>query len=381
MTQKRDYYEVLGVSRSASESEIKAAYRKKALKYHPDRNPDNKEAENKFKEAAQAYEVLSDTQKRKTYDQFGHSGVDSSMGGGGAGGFGQGMNMDDIFSNFGDIFGDIFGVGSQRQRRNSGPEPKRGHDLSKDVSISLKESYTGTKQEIRYYHFFACETCDGKGTKAGTSPKQCNKCKGTGQINQRQGFFMYSKTCGACGGQGYTIPSPCDSCSGQSRTQKFDKFSISIPKGIFDGAELRVAGKGDAGVYGGSSGDLFLRIRVMPDKKFKRVGDDLECSVMLTYPQLVFGAHVEIENIDGTKETIKIPKGCPVGEPIIIAGKGFEKRRGSSRGNLVIIPQCHIPKKLAADAKKTLNSYAKQIGSEVKDSNGSIGGFFKKFLG
>lgn len=376
---KRDYYDILGVSKSANQAEIKAAYRKLALKYHPDRNPDNKEAEDKFKEAAEAYEVLSNEDKRKRYDQFGHAGIEN--GPGGSGDFGQGMSMDDIFSSFGDIFGDIFGGRRQRHSRSNGPEPKRGHDLYKEISISLKESYTGTKQEIRYYHFFSCQTCKGKGAQAGTSTQLCNQCDGTGQISTRQGFFMYSQTCGACGGKGYIIPSPCGNCSGQSRTQQFDKFSITIPKGIFDGAELRVAGKGDAGVYGGLAGDLFLQIRVMPDKTFKRVGDDLECTVMLTYPQLVFGAHVEIENIDSAKETIKIPKGCPVGEPIIISGKGFEKRRGTSRGNLIVITQCHIPTKLSLDAKKSLNEYAKIIGSEVKNSSGSIAGFFKKFLG
>jgi len=377
MTQKRDYYDVLGVSKSAKQKEIKSAYRKLAMKYHPDRNPGDKKAEDKFKEAAQAYEVLSDTDKRKKYDQFGHAGVDGSMGGGG---FGQGMSMDDIFSSFGDIFGDIFGGGDRRRGQN-GLAPKRGHDLSKELSISLKESFTGTKQDIRYYHFFSCETCNNTGAQKGTSAQQCTTCQGAGQINRRQGFFMYSQTCSACAGQGFIIPSPCKACSGQSRTQKFDKFSITIPKGIFDGAELRVSGKGDAGVYGGPAGDLFLRIRVMPDKKFKRVGDDLECTVMLTYPQLVFGAHVEIENIDETKETIKIPKGCPVGEPIIIAGKGFALRQANGRGNLVVIPQCHIPKKLDAETKKLLDQYAQKIGNKVDSSTGGISGFFKKFLG
>lgn len=373
---KRDFYEILGVSRSATNDEIKAAYRKLALQYHPDRNPGNKEAEEKFKEAAEAYEVLSDAQKRKTYDQFGHAGM-----GGAAGGYGaHNMNMDDIFENFGDIFGDIFG-GQKRARKKNGPEPRRGHDLHKDINVTLKESYTGTKQEIAYYHFEVCDTCKGKGTKPGTKPVACATCKGTGQVHFSQGFFMYSQACSTCGGQGFTIPSPCSSCNGQSRKQIYDKFNVTIPAGIFDGAELRIAGKGDAGVYGGPSGDLFLKVNVLSDAHFKRVDDDLTCTVLLTYPQLVFGSQVEIQNIDGTKETIKITKGCPVGERIIVAGKGFPKLRGSGRGNLVVITNCDIPKKLSEKAKESLNEYSKEIGTSTQNGSGGISGFFKKFLG
>jgi len=373
---KKDYYEVLGVSKSADAKEIKAAYSILALKYHPDRNPDNKEAEEKFKEASEAYEVLSNAQKRQQYDQFGHAGM-----GGGTGGFGQGgMNMDDIFSQFGDIFGDFFG-GGRRRTRPTGPEPKRGHDLFKEVTISLKDAYLGTKQEISYYHFVNCATCNGKGLKPGTSIKICATCKGAGQIQYQQGFFMYSQPCSTCGGQGFTIPSPCTGCNGQSRIQKFEKFSINIPQGIFNGAELRIVGKGDAGVYGGSTGDLFVKVDIKKDKKFKRVDDDLECSIMLTYPQLVLGSQVEIESIDGKKHTIKIPKGCPVGEKILIPGKGFKKLRGNAFGNLVVITQCHIPKKLSPEAKKALTEYSDIVGTDVNHNEGFIAGLFKKFLG
>lgn len=371
----KDYYEILGVSKQASQQEIKAAYRKLALKYHPDRNPDNKEAEEKFKEAAQAYEVLSDSQKRNQYDQFGPAGFE------GAAGAGAGMNMDDIFSAFGDIFGDIFGGGFKRSRKKGGPEAKRGHDLHKDIQINLKEAFTGSKKEIKYYRFFTCETCKGKGTKEGTAAKECAKCHGTGQITTRQGFFMYSQTCSACRGEGYIIPSPCPACSGQSRIQKLDKFTVNIPKGIFDSAELRIAGKGDAGVYGGSAGDLFLQVTIMPDKKFKRIEDDIVVNVMLTYPQLTFGSQVEIENIDGSKVNIKIPKGCPVGKEIIVASKGFARLRSKGYGNLVVVTQCHIPKKLSKEAKEKLKEYAQLIGSNIEDNSGSIAGFFKKFIG
>lgn len=375
---KKDFYQILGVSKTASAEEIKGAYRKLALKYHPDRNPDNKEAEEKFKEAAEAYEILSDPQKRKKFDQFGHAGFEGM----GSGGSGQGMNMEDIFENFSDVFGDIFGMGGNKSaRRKNGPQPKRGHDLSKEVQITLKDAYLGTKKEISYYHFIPCDPCSGKGAKPGTKAQACSACHGTGQMNYKQGFFMYSQPCNTCGGEGYTIQSPCSTCSGQSRIQKYDKFSVSIPKGIFDGAELRITSKGDAGVYGGSAGDLFLHINVTPDKTFRRMGDDLLCNVILTYPQLVFGCHIEIERIDGVKETIKVPKGCPIGENIILPGKGFKRLRNNTHGNFVVITKCHIPKKLSAEAKKALTEYSKYIGTNVNDNEGSIVAFFKKFLG
>ncbi len=376
----KDYYSILGVSKTASQEEIKAAYRKLALKYHPDRNPDNKEAEEKFKEAAQAYEVLSDEQKRKQYDQFGHEGFERMGSGGGAP---HDMNMEDIFEHFGDIFGTMFGGGAPggRRRKKTGPEPKRGHDLFKEINITLKESYLGTKKEISYYHFFTCETCHGKGAKSGTSIEQCPTCKGAGQVTVQQGFFAFAQTCGTCDGEGFIIKSPCPTCSGHSRIQKIDKFTFTIPKGIQDGTELRIPDKGDAGVYGGPSGSLYVKINVAPDKHFSRVNDDLQCNVMLTYPQLVLGSQLEIESIDGTKELIKIPKGCPVDEKIIIPGKGFENLRTKSRGNLVVITKCHIPKKLSVQTKEALTKYSELLGTSIDEKDGFLSGLFKKFLG
>lgn len=371
---KRDYYDILGVAKGASEQEIKAAYRKLALKYHPDRNPGDKQAEEKFKEAAQAYEVLSDTQKRAQYDQFGEAGPQM-------GGFSHDVNMEDIFEQFGDIFGGIFGQRTSRRAKRSGPEPRRGHDITKEVTITLKESYTGTKKEINYNHFFTCETCKGSGAQAGTKPQQCTTCHGTGQVQYQQGFFAYSQTCGTCGGEGFIIPSPCTTCKGRSRVQNYDKFSINIPAGIAEGMELRVPGKGDAGMYGGPAGDLLVRIFVAEDKRFKRIEDDLISTLMLTYPQLVFGSQVEIESIDGSKESIKIPKGCPIGERIIIKGKGFVDLRTKKRGNLVIITQCHIPKSLSSNAHDTLSKYSELIGTSTNGEDGFITSFFKKFLG
>ncbi len=374
--EKRDYYQVLEVSKTASSNEIKSAYRKLAMKYHPDRNPDNKEAEDKFKEAAEAYEVLSNPEKKRQYDQFGHAGAF------GSGGFGQGADSGDIFRNFEDIFGDIFGQQAQQRRRprKTGPIPKRGHDLAKELTLTLKEAFTGIKKDIKLYHFVPCTTCEGKGMPKGSKATECSECDGSGQVGYRHGIFMYSQTCSICHGDGYTITNPCTSCKGQSRIQQYDTVGIAIPKGIYDGAELRLQGKGDAGVFGGSAGDLYIRIRVQPHKQFKRVNDDLECTITLTYPQLVLGSQLEVENIDGTKETIKVKRGTPAGERIIVGGKGFHKVRGSGRGNLVVITKCHIPKKLPKEAETLLKDYSKIIGTETNDEEGSITSFFKKFL-
>lgn len=376
---KKDFYEILGVSKTATADEIKQAYRKLALKYHPDRNPNNKEAEEKFKEAAEAYEVLSDADKRKAYDQFGHAGVGAGAGGQGGYGF---ENMDDIFDQFGDIFSDIFGGGRQRKTaKKAGPTPKRGLDLEHHLKITLEEAFCGTKKDITYYHAVACKTCGGKGTQPGSQPETCSHCKGAGQINYREGFFVFTQTCNQCNGAGFIIKKPCPECKGQTRIQQYDTISVTIPKGIFDGADLRVAEKGDAGIFGGKAGDLIISIRITPHKTFKRVDDNIECTIALTYPQLVLGAQIEIENIDHTKETIKIPRGCPVGERIVVKGKGFHPIRGRSRGDLIVTTTCHIPQQLSSRAEEVLRTYSEEIGTSVDDSSGTIAGFFKKFLG
>lgn len=378
---KADFYNVLGVNKSASTDEIKTAYRKLAMKYHPDRNPGNKSAEEKFKEATEAYEVLGDSSKRAQYDQFGHAGMNNGMGGGHAGYSHAGnMNMDDIFENFGDIFGSMFGGGAAKGRRKKGPQPQAGLSLTKEIEITLQEAFLGTKKEIAYHHYFSCDSCNSTGTQSGTSVQHCTPCNGSGEMHFKQGFFMYAQACSSCNGQGFTIPTPCSSCKGQSRVQRYDKFTVNIPRGIFNNAELRVSEKADAGLYGGPAGDLFLQIRVKEDKVFKRDQDDLICHVMLTYPQLTLGCQVDVESIDGTKHSIKIPKGCPVGEKIVIAGEGFYKLRGKTRGNLVIITQCFIPTKISTDAKKKLQEYSDIVGTQAQNE-GFITSFFKKFLG
>lgn len=371
---KRDFYEVLGVSRTASKDEIKSAYRKLALKYHPDRNPDNKEAEEKFKEAAEAYEVLSDDAKRKQYDAYGHEAP-------GTGGFHGGMNMEDIFSHFGDIFGDIFG--GQRRGRGAGGKPaaKRGHDLYKELTLTLEEVFSGTIQKIKIYHFVNCQTCLGQGTAPGTQVVTCTTCHGSGQVVFQQGFFAIPQPCNKCGGQGYLIPSPCPACKGQSRVQQYETKSVKIPKGIHDKAKLTLAGMGDAGVYGGPAGDLILMVTIAPHKKFSREEDDLISKVVFTYPQLVFGCEVEIESIDGSQELLKVPRGTQVGAKLKIPSKGFPRQRGKGRGNLIIITECDIPTKLSSQAEKKLTEYSEIIGDKPEDKNRGLGSFFKRFLG
>ncbi len=372
---KRDYYDILGVGKTAAGDEIKKAYRKLALKFHPDRNPDNKKAEDKFKEAAEAYEVLSSSEKRQKYDQFGHAGMQ------GGSDYHQNQDMGDIFSQFGDIFGDLFGGGGQRRRPTaSGPAPKRGHDLSQQVTIALKDAYLGIKHEAKLYRYKSCEQCKGNGCAPGTKPHACGTCKGSGQVHYQQGFFAFAQPCSKCGGEGFSIPSPCQGCRGRGRTQDYDKFNVTIPAGIYDGAEVRVRGKGDAGVNGGPSGDLYLNVSVKPHEHFYRKGDDLFTTLNCTYPQLVLGCQVEIENLDGTKQSIRVPKGTPVGKEIMVAGKGFEKLRGYGKGNMVVVAGCDIPKKLDGGTLDSLKDFAKKLGDQRSSTSG-ITGFFKKFLG
>lgn len=371
---KKDYYDILGVSKSASAEEIKKAYRKQALKYHPDRNKGNKGAEDKFKEAAEAYEILSSKEKRQRYDQFGHAGMHSGSD------YHQYSNMNDIFSNFGDIFSEIFGGSgrTQQQSHRNSPTPKHGHDLAQELTVTLKESFEGCKKDINTYHFISCTSCGSTGCASGTKPSACSTCRGTGEIHYQQGFFAYSQTCSLCRGEGHTITSPCSSCRGQSRIQKHEKLSVTIPAGIYEEAELRLGGKGDAGIFGGSTGDLYIRIRIQKHAHFYRKEDDLVTDLTLTYPQLVLGCQIEIDNLDGNKQAIKVPRGCPVGKEITLAGKGFARLRGYGKGNLVIIPQCDIPKKLDAKTKDSLMDFSDKLGNQ---SSGGVTGFFKKFLG
>jgi len=374
---KTNYYKMLGVEKNATTDEIKSAYRKLAFKYHPDKNPGDKKSEDKFKEISEAYEVLSDDKKRAQYDQFGTVSQE------GQGFSGHQTNTEDIFQGFADIFGAMFG--EQQHKRGKVSYAQQGHSLSKDVEVSFKESFIGVKRDISYYHFVVCTACKGFGSKKGTPPNACSGCGGSGQVRFNQGFMVFMQTCPTCRGEGFDIPDPCSTCNGQSRVQHYEQFSVNIPAGVVDGMELRVAQKGDAGIFGGGYGDLVLRIRVGQDQTFKRQDDNLLCYVLLTYPQLVFGCQIEVESIDGTKHSVKIPQGCAVGKQIVITGKGFPKiKQKSGNGDFIITTKCHIPIKLSSEEKEALAHYSKLIGTDVTPHKGeeqSIVSFFKKFLG
>jgi molecular chaperone DnaJ len=377
---KKDFYSILGVSKDASTEDIKRAYRKAAMQHHPDRNPGNKDAEARFKEAAEAYETLSDNDKRVKYDQYGHDQYQNAQQNGGGGGH-HDVNFEDLFSHFGDIFGGGFGGGNQRQARRSGPTAQQGHSLAKDVTISFKESYVGVETTISYYHAVVCNGCKGQGAQKKSDIVTCKSCRGSGQKVYSQGFFQQVTHCSACQGEGFTIKTPCSECKGQSRKQEYENFPVKIPRGIAQGDKISFSNKGDAGIYGGPAGDLILNISVAKDKHFRREGDDLISSALLTYPQLVFGCQIEIKNIDDTTITVKIPKGTAVGERITIPGKGFSNPRTKHVGNLVIITQCHIPTKLSDATKKQLQEYSDSLGTNVSEQAGFISSFFKKFLG
>jgi molecular chaperone DnaJ len=321
---KRDYYEVLGLAKNASDEEIKKAYRKMAMKHHPDRNPDDKGAEEKFKEAKLAYEVLSDADKRAAYDQFGHAGVDQQGGmGGGGGGF------SDAFS---DIFGDIFGGGGNRRER-----VYRGADLRYNLEISLEEAARGTETKIRVPTLEECGVCHGSGAKPGTQPTTCPTCGGHGQVRIQQGFFSVQQSCPRCGGSGKIVSDPCTACHGEGRVKKHKTLSVKIPSGVDNGDRIRLGGEGEAGVNGGPAGDLYVVIHLKEHSVFKRDGDDLHCEMPISFATAALGGEVEIPTLDGHAK-IKVPSETQTGKVFRLRGKGIKGVRSSAPGDLM----CHM---------------------------------------
>jgi len=345
MAAKKDYYEVLGVNRDASEEEIKKSFKKLAMKHHPDRNPDNPKAEEHFKEAKEAYEILSDEQKRAAYDQYGHAGVDPSMGGGAGAGFG-GAGFSDAF---GDIFGDIFGGGRGGQRSNV----YRGADLRYNMEISLEEAARGTETKIRIPVMAQCETCHGSGARPGTSPITCTTCGGHGQVRMQQGFFSVQQTCPKCHGTGKMVKDPCPTCNAAGRVKQHKTLSVKIPTGVDEGDRIRLSGEGEAGVNGGPTGDLYVVIHLKQHEIFQREGGNLHCEMPISFSTAALGGEIEVPTLDGSAK-MKIPAETQTGAIFRLRGKGIKPLRSNEHGDLMVHVAVETPVKLTDRQKELL---------------------------
>jgi len=353
LNQVKDYYEILGVSRDASEVDIKKAFRQLALKYHPDRNPDNKASEDKFKEINEAYSCLIDPQKRANYDRFGTA---EGMGAG-YGPFASGAGFGDIFE---DIFGDFFGgFGGQRRAR-----PARGNDLRYDLTVTLEEAVFGTEKTLSFPRLEDCPECRGSGSEPGKNPAVCPSCKGTGQVRFQQGFFSVSKTCGKCYGRGKIITDPCRSCKGQGKIQIEKSVSLKIPPGVDRGSRLKMYGEGEPGIHGGPKGDLYIVLDVEEHPFFKRDGTEIFCEVPISFPQAALGAEIEVPTLDGPA-TVKIPAGTASGRIFYLKGKGAPRVGGHHRGNQAVRVYVDVPKKLSTRQRELLEEFASINGDEV----------------
>ena len=365
---KRDYYEVLGVGKDASADQIKSAYRKKAVKYHPDKNKGDKAAEDKFKEASEAYHVLSNSERKQNYDNFGHAAFEN--GGGGRGGFGN----FDFSSHFSDIFEDFFGEGFGGGRRSKRSN-NRGSDLRYDLTISLEEAYTGKKQDIKFSTSEKCNTCSGSGSKPGHDVGSCSMCGGHGQVRSSQGFFTVQQTCPQCAGSGEEITNPCNNCNGQGKKQASKRLSVTIPKGVDDGTRIRLSGKGEAGSRGASNGDLYLFINVDRHDLFKRSDVNLFFEFPISIADAALGTTIEIPTIDGGKAKIKIPDGTQNGKQFRLKGKGMPFMRRGDYGDLYVQVKTEVPIYLNKQQKELLEKF-REIENEK--SNPSIKKFFQK---
>ncbi len=360
---RRDYYEILGVSREATDQHIKSAYRKLALKYHPDRTPGDTQAEERFKEAAEAYAILADTEKRQLYDRFGHAGVSGA--GAGAGGFDPTIFADfsDIFAGLGDVFGfgDIFGA----RRRRGGPQ--RGADLRYDLEITFDESARGAETTIQIPREETCETCSGTGAAPGTTAQTCSQCRGSGQLRYQQGFLTVARPCSNCRGTGKTIAQPCTTCRGAGRVGRERKLTVKIPAGIATGQRLRLYGEGEHGSAGGPPGDLYVVVHVQEHPFFHREEDDLYCELPINFPTLALGGSVKVPTLDG-REELNIPAGTQAGARFKLRGKGMPNVSGRGRGDLHVIARVSVPKKLNKEQKRLLEELASTLPPEKDDA-------------
>ncbi len=346
---KRDFYEILGVAKNSSEEEIKKSYRKLAMKYHPDRNPDSKESEEKFKEVKEAYEMLTNPEKREAYDRYGHAGVDPNMGGGGFGGAGAGGFAD----SFGDIFGDIFGGG---RGRSAGPQVYRGADLRYNLEITLEQAAHGFDTTIRVPSWDKCDTCHGTGAKPGTSPVTCGTCHGQGQVRMQQGFFSIQQTCPKCHGNGKVITDPCAPCGGQGRIKRNKTLEVKIPAGIDNGMRIRSSGNGEPGTNGGPAGDLYVEIHIKPHAVFQREGDDLHCEMPISFVKATLGGDIEVPTLSG-KVSFTIPEGTQSGKTFRLKAKGIKGVRSGYAGDLFCHVAVETPVKLTDKQKDLLKEF------------------------
>lgn len=350
---QRDYYEVLGVEKNASDAEIKKAYRRLAMKHHPDRNPDNEDAERNFKEAKEAYEMLSDSQKRAAYDQFGHAGVDPQAGGhGGSGGF------SDIF---GDVFGDIFG-GAAGARSAGAQRAYRGSDLQYNLEITLEEAVFGVEKDLDIPRLEICDTCGGSGAAGGYEPETCSTCGGMGQVRMQQGFFSVQQTCPTCKGTGKEIRKPCTSCHGEGRVHKDKKLKVKIPAGVDTGDRVRLSGEGEAGLHGGPAGDLYVQMRVKKHSIFEREGDDLHCQVPISFATATLGGELEAPTLDG-RVNLKIPAETQTGKVFRIRSKGVKPVRGGPQGDLFCRIKIETPVHLSKEQKELLKQFSDSLSA------------------
>jgi molecular chaperone DnaJ len=357
--ENKDYYKILSVSRDASDDEIKKAYRRTAMQYHPDRNPGNKDAEEKFKNASEAYEVLRDPEKRRIYDEYGIEGLRGT-------GFTGFRGFEDIFSTFGNIFEDFFGFGTASKHR---VRPRTGADLRYDLKISFHDAAFGKETEIEIPKAVLCDVCNGTGAKPGTYPTHCPNCKGTGQVTRSQGFFTISTTCGQCHGDGKFIPHPCKECRGYGRVRKNKKIQMKIPPGVDTGSKLRIRGEGEGGESGGPPGDLYVIIYLEAHDFFSRDADDIVCQIPISFPQAAMGAEIEIPTLDGEKK-VTIPKGTESGELLRIKGKGFPKLGGHGRGDQLVQVIVQTPKNLTKRQEEILREFEELAGKDERKEEG-----------
>jgi molecular chaperone DnaJ len=372
-----DYYSQLGVARNATDAEIKAAYRKLAMKHHPDRNPGDKASEEKFKKIGAAYEALSDPRKRQLYDQYGEAGVNGGAGGGFGGvppgfeGFGAGVDVNEVF---GDLFENLFSGGAGGGRGGGGRRRATGADLKYETTISLDDAFSGTQLPLNFPRVEGCATCKGSGAKPGTQLKRCAQCRGSGRVQLSQGFFSMSQVCPRCHGEGHIVEDPCKDCRGQGRVRRDAELKIKIPPGIYDGATLRISGEGEAGPHGAAAGDLYVHIKVKPDPRFERREDDLAAVAGVDLATASLGGTVDVPTIDGESVKVKVPAGVQAGAVFRVREKGMPRLQSRGRGDLLVQIRVDVPRELTARQRELLEELRKSFGGEEPGAGGGVFG-------